>query len=62
MITIVGISGSTRRESLDSALLRPAASSVPAGAGTRIESIAAIPLYNGDEEDRARTPRAKWRH
>ena len=50
MITIVGISGSTRRESLNSALLRAAASAVPAGAELRIESIAAIPLYNGDEE------------
>ena len=47
---IVGISGSTRRGSFNSALLRAAAAAMPAGAELRIESIAAIPLYNGDEE------------
>lgn len=50
MITIVGISGSTRRASLNGALLRAAAAAMPDGAELRIESIAAIPLYNGDEE------------
>ena len=49
-LTIVGLSGSTRRASFNSALLRAAASSMPDGAQLRIESIAAIPLYNGDEE------------
>src|SRR5262245_10394198 len=48
MITVIGLSGSTRRGSFNSALLRAAA--MPAGAELRIESIAAIPLYNGDEE------------
>jgi chromate reductase len=50
MITIIGISGSTRRGSFNSALLRAAAAAMPQGAQLRIESIAAIPLYNGDEE------------
>ena len=50
MITVVGISGSTRRGSLNSALLRAAKASMPQGAELRIESIAEIPLYNGDDE------------
>ena len=48
--TFVGISGSTRRGSFNAALLRAAAAAMPDGAQLRIESIAAIPLYNGDEE------------
>jgi len=50
MLAIIGLSGSTRRGSFNSALLRAAAASMPGGAPLRIESIAAIPLYNGDEE------------
>jgi chromate reductase, NAD(P)H dehydrogenase (quinone) len=50
MIRIIGISGSTRRGSFNAALLRAAASLMPQGAELRIESIASIPLYNGDEE------------
>ena len=50
MVTIIGISGSTRRGSFNSALLRAIAAQTPQGAELRIESIAAIPLYNGDEE------------
>lgn len=50
MITLLGISGSTRRGSLNSALLGAAASSMPQGSELRIESIASIPLYNADEE------------
>jgi NAD(P)H-dependent FMN reductase len=50
MITLIGISGSTRRGSFNSALLRAAAAAMPAGAELRIESIAGIPLYNGDDE------------
>lgn len=49
-VSIIGISGSTRRGSFNSALLRAAAAAMPAGAELRIESIAPIPLYNGDEE------------
>lgn len=50
MLTIVGISGSARSGSFNSALLRAAATSMPPGAELRIESIAGIPLYDGDEE------------
>ena len=50
MITVIGISGSTRRASFNSALLRAAASLMPAQAQLRVESIADIPLYNGDLE------------
>src|SRR5512145_1545698 len=50
MATIIGISGSTRRGSLNSALLRVIAAQMPRGAELRIESIASIPLYNGDDE------------
>jgi chromate reductase, NAD(P)H dehydrogenase (quinone) len=50
MTTVIGISGSLRRGSYNSALLRAAASMMPAGSELRIESIAGIPLYDGDVE------------
>jgi chromate reductase, NAD(P)H dehydrogenase (quinone) len=50
MTILIGISGSVRRGSFNAALLRATAASMPAVAELRIESIAAIPLYNGDEE------------
>jgi NAD(P)H-dependent FMN reductase len=50
MTTLIGISGSLRRASFNSALLRAAAAAMPEGAQLRIESIAQIPLYNGDDE------------
>ena len=50
MTTIIGISGSLRRGSLNSALLRAATELMPAGAELRIGSIEGIPLYNGDVE------------
>lgn len=50
MITVIGISGSTRRGSFNAALLRALAQAAPEGAEVRIESIAEVPLYNGDEE------------
>lgn len=49
-MNLIGISGSTRRGSLNAALLRAAAAAMPQDAQLRIESIAEIPLYNGDEE------------
>ena len=56
MKTIIGISGSLRTGSFNSALLREAARSAPSGVEVVIESIAAIPLYNGDEEEQAGIP------
>src|SRR5262245_63687751 len=57
-ISIIGISGSTRRGSFNSALLRAAASSLPQVAQLRIESIASIPLYNADDEAARGIPEA----
>jgi NAD(P)H-dependent FMN reductase len=48
--TLIGISGSVRAAFFNSALLRVAAAECPADAVIRIESIAEIPLYNGDDE------------
>ncbi|MBS0374069.1 MAG: NAD(P)H-dependent oxidoreductase [Proteobacteria bacterium] len=50
MITIVGLSGSLRRGSFNSAVLRAAAARMPAEATLRLESIAGIPLYDADLE------------
>lgn len=50
MTRIVGISGSLRRQSFNTALLQTAKSLMPQGTELRIESIAEIPLYNGDDE------------
>jgi chromate reductase, NAD(P)H dehydrogenase (quinone) len=48
--TIVGVSGSLRAGSYNSALLRVAASLMPVDSELRIESIKGIPLYDGDDE------------
>lgn len=50
MLTVIGLSGSLRRGSYNAAVLRAAASMMPADSVLRIESIAAIPLYDGDVE------------
>ena len=50
MTRIVGISGSLRRGSYNSALLRAAAASMPGGAALVVGSMAGIPLYDGDDE------------
>ncbi len=50
MITVVGISGSLRSGSYNTAVLRAAASMMPDESRLTIESIAAVPLYNGDDE------------
>ena len=47
---LIGISGSLRRGSYNSALLRAAAGFMPDGTNLDIRSIAEIPLYNGDVE------------
>ena len=52
MIKLIGISGSLRKASLNSAVLRVAASHMPADSELRIASIADIPLYDGDVEDK----------
>jgi NAD(P)H-dependent FMN reductase len=50
MVTLVGISGSLRKGSFNSAVLRAAGELMPADSELSIASIAGIPLYNGDEE------------
>ena len=50
MITVIGLSGSLRSGSYNTAVLRAAASMMPDEAELKIESIAGIPLYNGDDE------------
>src|SRR2546425_4931402 len=50
MTKIVGISGSLRRGSFNTALLRAAAERMPQGSELAFESIEGIPLYNGDVE------------
>jgi chromate reductase, NAD(P)H dehydrogenase (quinone) len=50
MSLIVGISGSLRRGSFNTSLLRAAVELMPAGHELRIESIDGVPLYNADVE------------
>ncbi len=50
MLTLIGLSGSLRRASYNSAVLRCAATMMPSDSELLIESIAAVPLYDGDAE------------
>ena len=50
MVTLIGISGSLRKGSYNTALLRSAAQLMPDGARLQIESIRDIGLYDGDVE------------
>ena len=50
MTFVIGLSGSLRRHSFNSGLLRAAAEAMPEGAVLEIGSIAGIPLYDGDVE------------
>lgn len=50
MTMIVGVSGSLRAKSFNSALLRAAVELMPGGATLEAASIAGIPLYNADVE------------
>jgi NAD(P)H-dependent FMN reductase len=61
MTTIVGLSGSLRAGSFNSALLRAAANALPAGTALEIASIKEIPLYDGDVEAAHGLPEAVTR-
>jgi chromate reductase len=50
MTHLIGLSGSLRRGSFNSALLRAAEARMPEGSTLTIASIRGIPLYDGDEE------------
>jgi len=56
MATIIGISGSLRAASFNSALLRAASELAPAGTTVEIASIRGIPLYDGDLEAASGVP------
>ena len=49
-ITLVGISGSLRKASRNTGLLRCCAAHLPQGVSLEIADISALPLYNADME------------
>jgi NAD(P)H-dependent FMN reductase len=56
--TIIGISGSLRAGSYNTALLRAAAGLAPEGAQLLVKTIHGIPLYDGDVEAKSGIPAA----
>jgi chromate reductase, NAD(P)H dehydrogenase (quinone) len=58
MTTILGISGSLRKGSFNTSLLRAAAGLAPEGATLEIASLHGIPLYDGDLEAESGIPEA----
>lgn len=58
MIDLIGISGSLRQGSFNSALLRAATALMPDGARLTIHTIERIPLYNADREKAQGIPEA----
>jgi NAD(P)H-dependent FMN reductase len=58
MTTILGLSGSLRRASINTGLLRAARDSAPEGVTVVIGDISQVALYNGDDEAAHGTPPA----
>lgn len=58
MTRILGLSGSLRSGSYNTALLRAAAGLVPAGVQLDVATLHGIPLYDGDDEARTGIPPA----
>src|SRR4029077_13766001 len=58
MTKIIGISGSLRRASFNTGLLRAAAGLMPADAQLTIATLHGIPLYDGDVETAEGVPQA----
>ncbi|MBV8469056.1 MAG: NAD(P)H-dependent oxidoreductase [Pelomonas sp.] len=52
MSTLIALSGSLRRASFNTALLRAAASLAPAGVTVDVRTLHGIPVYDGDDEAR----------
>jgi chromate reductase len=61
IIKILGISGSARRRSYNSALLEAAKELVPAGAALEVYDISVFPLYNQDMEVEMPAPVRKFK-
>ena len=57
-LSILGLSGSLRKDSYNTALLRAAQGLMPAGASLTIADLAPVPLYNGDIEANSGIPAA----
>lgn len=55
-VRIIGLSGSLRRGSFNTALLAAAAGLMPEGARLTVRTIHGIPLYDGDVEEAAGIP------
>src|SRR4051812_4974137 len=55
-LNVLGISGSLRRASFNTALLNEAVRLAPASMTIEVASIRDIPLYDGDAEDRGFPP------
>ncbi|MBS7701312.1 NADPH-dependent FMN reductase [Chelatococcus sp. YT9] len=58
MTTLLGVSGSLRKGSYNTALLRAAGELVPEGASLVVGTIQGIPLYNADDEEEHGIPPA----
>jgi NAD(P)H-dependent FMN reductase len=58
MARIIGISGSLRRSSFNTSLLRTAAEVAPAGVTIEVRTLHGIPLYDGDVESGPGIPEA----
>ncbi|GAC1590793.1 MAG: NADPH-dependent FMN reductase [Sphingomicrobium sp.] len=58
MIRLVGISGSLRQASFNTALLNNAAQLLPDGVSLEVRTLHRIPLYDGDEEAEHGIPEA----
>ena len=58
MARLVGISGSLRHGSFNTALLRAASTLVPVGTTLDVRTLHGVPLYNGDDEDASGLPAA----